>query len=78
MKATASMGAGACVQLARDGDMIALRDSKSPETPPLHYTRQEIAAFLDGARSGEFDHLTVDQQLPTQQSQDLPEPGAAS
>jgi hypothetical protein len=57
IKATTSMGCGACVELARDGTMIALRDSKNPEVPPLRYTMAEIAAFLDGVRKGEFDHL---------------------
>jgi hypothetical protein len=36
--------------------MIALRDSKNPAIQ-LFYTRTEIAAFLDGAKRGEFDHL---------------------
>jgi hypothetical protein len=56
-KASASMGAGACVELARDGQLIALRDSKDPSTPPLRYTEAEMEAFFDGVRKGEFDHL---------------------
>jgi hypothetical protein len=59
-KASLSLGSGACVELARAGDMIALRDSKHPATPPFLYSRAEIIAFLDGAKKGEFDHL-VDQ-----------------
>ena len=56
IKAFSSYGSGACVELARDGDMIALRDSKNPGVL-LNFTRQEVLAFIDGARRGEFDHL---------------------
>lgn len=50
---------GACVELARlpGSAGIALRNSRHPEGPVLIYTLEEIAAFLDGARKGEFDHL---------------------
>jgi hypothetical protein len=58
IKALRSMGANACVELARDGEMIALRDSKNPSVE-LWYTRVEIEAFLDGAKKGEFDHLLL-------------------
>ncbi|MHA6625744.1 DUF397 domain-containing protein [Pseudonocardia sichuanensis] len=57
VKASRSYGHGDCVELAPAGDMIALRDSKRPEAPHLLFTRAEMAAFLDGARRGEFDHL---------------------
>lgn len=58
IKATASGENGACVELAPAGDgWVALRDSKHPDVPPLMYTRTELAAFLDGAKAGEFDHL---------------------
>jgi Domain of unknown function (DUF397) len=57
IKASSSVGTGACVELARDGDMIALRDSKNPETAPFRYTDREMSAFLAGAKAGEFDHL---------------------
>lgn len=58
IKATASGDNGACVELASGGDdWVALRDSKNPDVPPLMYTRAELAAFLDGAEAGEFDHL---------------------
>jgi uncharacterized protein DUF397 len=57
IKAERSYGLGDCVELAVDGEMIALRDSKNPAAPYLRFTRSEMAAFLDGARRGEFDHL---------------------
>jgi hypothetical protein len=60
IKATASGDNGACVELALAGDgWVALRDSKNPDVPPLMYTRTEFAAFLDGAKAGEFDHLVT-------------------
>ena len=46
-----------CVELAESGEFIALRDSKAVEHGALVFTRAELAAFLDGAKRGEFDHL---------------------
>jgi len=57
IKSSRSVGSGACVELARDGDMIALRDSKNPGIAPFRYTHDEISAFLAGVKLGEFDHL---------------------
>jgi hypothetical protein len=56
IKASRSYGHGECVELAADREMIRLRDSKDPAVH-LHFTRSEMAAFIDGARRGEFDHL---------------------
>jgi hypothetical protein len=49
---------GACVEVALlpDGE-IAVRNSRFPAGPALVYTRAEIAAFLAGAKAGEFDHV---------------------
>ncbi|MER5358385.1 MULTISPECIES: DUF397 domain-containing protein [unclassified Streptomyces] len=49
---------GNCVELAAlpDGD-IALRNSRDPQGPALIYSREEIDAFLGGAKDGEFDLL---------------------
>jgi hypothetical protein len=49
---------GACVEVAvlPDGG-IAVRNSRFPSGPALVYTRAEIAAFLAGAKDGEFDHV---------------------
>jgi len=58
IKATLSVNLNACVELARRGDVIALRDSKSPDDV-LHFTKMEVHAFIDGAKRGEFDHLIV-------------------
>ena len=56
VKAKQSSAFNACVELAVDQEFILLRDSKDPDTV-LRYTRPELAAFLDGAKRGEFDHL---------------------
>lgn len=57
-KAAASCDSGNCVQAAPlGGGGVAVRDSKDPDGPHLHFTAEEWAAFLDGARKGEFDSL---------------------
>jgi hypothetical protein len=56
-KAQLSVNNGACVELARANDMIAIRDSKDPAGPVLMYTPTEWHAFLHGAKNGEFDDL---------------------
>ncbi|WP_331733722.1 DUF397 domain-containing protein (plasmid) [Embleya sp. NBC_00888] len=58
-KSSASTFEGNCVEMAQlDGGGVAVRNSRSPRGPALVYTREEIVAFLAGARAGEFDHLT--------------------
>ena len=61
IKATRSMQTGACVELAIDGEQIALRDSKNPHIAPFRYTRDEITAFIDGAKRGEFDRFLANE-----------------
>jgi hypothetical protein len=36
---------------------VAFRNSRDPEGPALIYTRDEILAFLGGAKDGEFDGM---------------------
>lgn len=57
IKASASDGGGQCVELRRHDGMIEVRDSKDPRGAVLRFRFDEFAAWLDGARSGEFDHL---------------------
>ena len=57
IKATASSDSGNCVELRRCGDEIQVRDSKDPHGPVLRFTTAELAAWLDGAKRSEFDHL---------------------
>ena len=59
MKASRSGQEGSCVEMRRSGDMIEVRDSKDNGTgPTLRFTPAKVAAWLDGARNGEFDHLS--------------------
>lgn len=46
-----------CVELAGASGEVAVRDSKDPAGPVLHFTRGEMLAFLQGAKAGEFDDL---------------------
>lgn len=57
-KAAASGNSNACVEatVLPDGQ-IGMRHSRDPGGPALVYTRGEMAAFLAGAKAGEFDHL---------------------
>lgn len=49
---------GNCVEFAELSDGgVAVRNSRHPGGPALVYTRDEMAAFIHGARSGEFDDL---------------------
>jgi ABC-type amino acid transport substrate-binding protein len=48
--------AGDCVEVAQLSDgRVAIRDSKDDRGSQQIYTPQEWAAFLRGAKSGEFD-----------------------
>lgn len=57
IKATASTTGGECVEMRRADEAIEVRDSKDPQGPVLRFTPGEVAAWFDGARKGEFDHL---------------------
>ena len=55
-KSTRSSGASNCVEVAElPGGGRAIRDSKDPQGPVLTFTRREWAAFIGGAKDGEFD-----------------------
>ena len=57
-KSAASNPNGDCVELALlPAGGIAVRNSRGPRGAALIYTRAEIAAFLEGAKAGEFDDL---------------------
>jgi hypothetical protein len=58
LKSQYSNATGECVEVATlaNGE-IAMRNSRFPEGPALIYTPGEMAAFLAGAKDGEFDHL---------------------
>jgi hypothetical protein len=57
LKAERSQADGMCVEVAPYAGGVALRDSKCPADGALTYSRDEFAAFVDGCRKGEFDHL---------------------
>lgn len=58
IKSRHSNAEGNCVELAvLTGGGIAVRNSRDPEGPALVYTPAEVAAFVAGAKDGEFDHL---------------------
>jgi Domain of unknown function (DUF397) len=47
---------GNCVEAAvLDNGEIAMRNSRYPNGPALIFSRDEMAAFVAGARGGEFD-----------------------
>ncbi len=60
IKAAASAQGGNCVQMRRQARGIEVRDSKDPDGPVLHFTDAEFAAWVDGAKKAEFDHLLTD------------------
>ncbi|MFJ4621803.1 DUF397 domain-containing protein [Streptomyces sp. NPDC088812] len=58
IKSSHSNAEGNCVELAvLEGGDVAVRNSRDPEGPALVYTPAEVAAFVAGAKGGEFDHL---------------------
>ncbi len=58
-KSSHSNPIGECVELANltNGE-IAMRNSRHPGGPVLTFTRAEMAAFIQGAKEGEFDEMT--------------------
>ena len=51
-------GGGGCVETALISGMIHIRDTKqNGQGPTLIFTKPEMAAFLSGAKGGEFDKL---------------------
>jgi hypothetical protein len=57
IKSSRSGQTGSCVEMRRQDDTIEIRDTKDRSGPVLRFTSAEFAAWLDGARKGEFDHL---------------------
>jgi len=58
VKATQSNETGSCVEQRRFDGVVEVRDTKDQGTGPvLRFTPAEFAAWLDGAKKGEFDHL---------------------
>lgn len=58
-KSRHSAPGGNCVEVAAlPGGDFAVRNSRHPEGPALVYTREEMAAFIGGAKDGDFDAMT--------------------
>lgn len=57
-KSQRSGAVGNCVEVAAmPSGEVAVRNSRFPQGPALVYTREEMAAFLAGAKDGEFDDV---------------------
>ena len=48
-------GVPICVEVARKGGQVAVRDSKNPNQLFLRFSNEEWSAFLKGAKAGQFD-----------------------
>lgn len=58
IKASSSDSSGSCVEQRLHEGLIEVRDTKDQGSGPvLRFTAAEFAAWIDGARGGEFDHL---------------------
>lgn len=61
MKSTFSNGHGGCLSFAVAGGLIGFQDDKLPpaerKARTLIFDRHEMAAFIAGAKNGDFDHL---------------------
>lgn len=54
-KSTRSGGnGGECVEVARVGELVGVRDSKDPDGPVLEFGLSQWRAFIRGVRDGEF------------------------
>ena len=60
VKSARSNQSGNCVEVAQlPGGGVAVRNSRYPEGPALVYTQAEMAAFVAGAKDGDFDSFTA-------------------
>ncbi|MEU3168339.1 DUF397 domain-containing protein [Streptosporangium sp. NPDC006930] len=50
---------GQCVEVANNlSGVVAVRDSKNPDSPKLLFTPTQWKRFVGGVKTGEFDSLT--------------------
>jgi Domain of unknown function (DUF397) len=54
-KSSRSGANGSCVEVAFLSDVVAVRDTKNRAGATLLIARHEWMAFIEGARSGQFD-----------------------
>jgi hypothetical protein len=58
IKASRSGSSGECVEMRQHAGAVEVRDTKQQgEGPSLRVSGAAFAAWLEGAKSGEFDHL---------------------
>lgn len=57
-KSSFSEGSNNCVELRSLDGLVELRESDDTDVI-VRTTRPNLAAFLQGAKAGEFDHLTT-------------------
>ncbi len=64
-KSTYSGAQGNCVEVAHlaSGE-VAVRNSRNPDGPSLVFTADEMAAFVAGAKDGEFDEVRSGEVMP--------------
>ena len=48
---------GSCVEVAFDGDFVAVRDGKNPTTAALRFTRAQWNAFVRGVKDDQFGSI---------------------
>lgn len=48
---------GGCVEVAFDGDVVAVRDSKDPKLAAMRFTLAQWADFVSGVKNNEFDRV---------------------
>ncbi|MGH3612029.1 MAG: DUF397 domain-containing protein [Pseudonocardia sp.] len=56
-KSTVSDPDGSCVEFAKVGNIVAIRDSKVADGSILQFNEQEVRAMFSGVKNGEFDHF---------------------
>lgn len=54
-KSSRSSAQGACLEVARLGEAVAVRDSKNANGPALTFTPRAWTTFLTTTKSGTFD-----------------------
>jgi hypothetical protein len=58
VKASASGSNGNCVEMRQHNAAVEVRDTKAKGTgPSLRLSAAEFSAWINGAKSGAFDHL---------------------
>jgi hypothetical protein len=58
IKASRSTANSDCVEMRRHSGAVEVRDSKDPHGPLLQFSGAQFAAWLAGADSGEYTHLS--------------------